>query len=202
MAGTADNFDGTKILIGPGRVYADLAIPGHGGRLIIDPTTRTPDAGQNPDAKHLGFTREGTEVRLNAELERFYGDESTFPLITRPQRETAAISGEILQVTDFDLLEILLPTATRSTISGIDGIHFGDGALNYTSVAIVADLPEDPTRVWVAHLYRALNDQGLAARVTRTQPAGVPFAFQGEAISTRPLGDRVGILFKTMVAGS
>lgn len=203
MAGTADNFNNTTVLIGPGKIYADLAIPGHGGRLIIDAATLTPDAGQNPDARHLGYTREGGEVTVRPEVTRFFGDESPYPLISRVQQEVVAISGEILQVADFDLLEILMPTSTRTTINGIDGIHFGgSGVLNYTSVAIIAPLEEDPTRVWVAQLYRAFNDQGLAARVSRTSLAGSPFAFQGEAISTRPAGDQIGILFKQLAVGS
>jgi hypothetical protein len=203
MPGTADNFDGQKILIGPGKIYADLAVPGPSGRLIVDPATLTPDATQNPDAKHLGYTREGTEVSVRPEVTRFFADESPFPILSRVQQEIVAISGEILQVTDFDVLEILMPTATRSTLPGIDGIHFGgSGVLNYTSVAIIAPLEEDSSRVWVAHLYHAFNDQGLAARVTRTALAGSPFAFQGEAISTRPAGDQLGVLFKTLVAGS
>jgi hypothetical protein len=203
MPGTADNFDGNKVLIGPGKIYADLAVPGAGGRLIVDPSTLSPDANQNPDARHLGYTREGGEVTVRPEFTDFFGDESQFPLITRVQQEVVAITGEILQVTDFDVMEILMPTATRSTISGIDGIHFGGAtALNYTSVAIIAPLVEDATRIWVAHLYEAFNNAGVAARVTRTALAGSPFAFQGRAIGTRAAGDQVGVLFKTDIAGS
>lgn len=202
MAGTPDNFNNQTVLIGPGKAYADLAIPGHGGRLILH-TDGTPDSTQNPDAKHIGYTREGTEVSVRPEITRFFGDESPFPLISRVQQEIVAISGEILQVADFDLLEILMPTATRSTVPGIDGIHFGgSGVLNYTSVAIIAPLEEDPTRYWVAHLYKAFNDQGLAARVSRTSLAGSPFAFQGEAIGTRPAGDQLGALWKQLAVGS
>lgn len=202
MAGTPDNFSNETVLIGPGKAYADLVIPGHQGRLILH-TDGTPDSSQNPDAKHIGYTREGTEVTVRPEVTRFFGDESPFPILSRVQQEVVAISGEILQVADFDLLEILMPTATRSTIPGIDGIHFGgSGVLNYTSVAIIAPLEEDPTRYWVAHLYRAFNDQGLAARVSRTSLAGSPFAFQGEAIGSRPLGDQLGILFKQTAMGS
>lgn len=202
MAGTADNFNNTTVLIGPGKIYADLAIPGHGGRLILH-TDGTPDSAQNPDARHLGYTREGGEVTVRPEITRFFGDESPFPLVSRVQQEVVAISGEILQVADFNLLEILMPTSTRSTISGIDGIHFGgSGVLNYTSVAIISPLEEDPTLFWVAQLYRAFNDQGLAARVSRTSLAGSPFAFQGEAISTRPAGDQIGVMWKQTVMGS
>ena len=203
MAGVTDNFDGTKVLIGPGKIYADLVVPGHGGRLIVDPSTLTPDLTQNPDAVHLGYTREGGEVTVQPQFTDFFGDESQFPLLTRVQQEVVSISGEILQVTDMNVMEILMPTATRSTISGIDGIHFGGAAaLTYTSVAIIAPLVEDATRIWVAHLYEAFNNQGVAARVTRTALAGSPFAFQGRAIGTRPAGDQVGVLFKTNIAGS
>lgn len=203
MPGTNDNFDGTKVLIGPGRIYADLAVPGHNGRLIVDPTTLTPDSGQNPDALHLGYTREGATVTVQPQFTNFFGDESQFPLLTRVQQEVVSITGEILQVTDFNVMEVLMPTATRSTLPGIDGIHFGGAAaLRYTSVAIIAPLVEDPTRIWVAQLYEAFNNQGVAARVTRTALAGSPFAFEGRAIGTRPAGDQVGILFKTEIAGS
>lgn len=203
MAGTADNFDGTKVLIGPGKIYADLAVPGHNGRLIVDPTTLTPDDTQNPDALHLGYTREGGEVTVQPQFTDFFGDESQFPLLTRVQQEVVSISGEILQVTDFNVMEILMPTSTRSALPGVDGIHFGGAtALRYTSVAIIAPLVEDPTRIWVAHLYEAFNNQGVAARISRTTLAGSPFAFQGRAIGTRPAGDQVGVLFKTDIAGS
>lgn len=203
MPGTSDNFDGTKVLIGPGKIYADLAVPGHGGRLIVDPSTLTPDAGQNPDALHLGYTREGGTVTVQPQFTDFFGDESQFPLLTRVQQEVVSITGEILQVTDMNVMEILMPTATRSTLSGVDGIHFGGAtALRYTSVAIIAPLVEDSTRIWVAQLYEAFNNQGVAARISRTTLAGSPFAFQGRAIGTRPAGDQVGVLFKTDIAGS
>lgn len=202
MPGTNDNFNNQTVLIGPGKIYADLAVPGQGGRLILH-TDGTPDQGQNPDARHLGYTREGAEATVRPEITRFFGDESPFPLVSRVQQEVVAISGEILQVADFNLLEILMPTSTRSTINGIDGIHFGgSGILTHTSVAIIAPLEEDPTRYWVAQLYHAFNDQGLAARVSRTSLAGSPFAFQGEAIGTRPAGDQIGVLWKQLAQGS
>ena len=202
MAGTADNFSNTNVVIGPGKAYADLAIPGAGGRLILY-SDGTPDATQNPDAKHIGYTREGTTAQVQPSTVDFFGDESPYPLVTRVQQELVSISGEILQVADFDLLEILMPTSTRSTIPGIDGIHFGGSSiLTYTSVAVICPLEEDSTRYWVAHLYRSFNDQGIAARVSRTSLAGSPFAFQGRPITTRAAGDQLGLLYKQNVVGS
>ena len=202
MPGTADNFSNTNIVIGPGKLYADLAIPGHGGRLILH-TDGTPDATQNPDAKHIGYTLEGTEFSIRPEVTNFFADETSYPIVSRVQQEIAQITGTALQVADFDIEEILNPTATRTTISGIDGIHFGGGlVLTYTCVAIVFPLEEDPTRYGVVQLYKSYNNAGIAARVTRTALAGTPFAFQGIAIGTRPVGDQVGAFWKQNVIGS
>ena len=203
MAGTPDNFNNQTIIIGPGKMYADLAIPGAGGRLILY-SDGTPDATQNPDAKHIGYTREGTTVTANVTLQKFFGDESEYPLVTRKQQEIVSISGELLQPADMDLLEILMASGTRTAISGIDGMHFGSAlsALNYTSVAVIAPLEEDATRFWVAHLYRAVNESGIDLRVTRTNLGGIPFSFTGDQISTRAVGDRLGIIFKQNVVGS
>jgi hypothetical protein len=202
MAGTADNFDNTTVVIGPGKLYADLAVPGAGGRLILY-SDGTPDATQNPDAKHIGYTREGTEFSIVPQVTNFFADESSFPIVSRVQQEVAQITGEALQVADFDLQEILNPTSTRTTIPGIDGVHFGgSNLLTYTCVAVVFPLEEDPTRYGVVQLYKAYNNAGLAARVTRTNLAGVPFAFQGIAIGTRPEGDQVGVFWKQNVVGS
>lgn len=201
--GVADNFDNSQVVIGPGKIYADLAVPAHGGRLILDPADGAPSSSQNPDGKHIGYTREGATIQTQPQVTDYLGDESPYPLVSRVQSEVTSITGEILQVADFDLMEILMPTATRSAISGIDGIHFGgNDRITYTSIAIVAPLEEDPTLFWVAHLYSAFNNQGVAARVSRTALAGSPFAFQGRPISTRPAGDRLGVLFKQRVMGS
>lgn len=202
MAGVPDNFNNSTIVIGPGKMYVDLVVPGHNGRLILE--DGAPSLSQNPDAKHVGYTRSGTRVTANVSLERFFGDESEFPLITRKQQETVAIAGELLQPADMDLLEILMASGTRTTIPGIDGMHFGSAGnqLNSTSLAIVAPLEEDPTRYWVAQLYKAVNEAGIDLQVTRTALGGIPFSFVGEQISTRPAGDRLGIIFKQDVIGS
>ena len=165
MPAAATNLDGTKVQMGPCEIWADLAVPGAGGRLIL--VDGKPDTAQNPDAKHLGYTRQGAEISIVPQITNFFADESSFPIVSRVQQEVVSISGEILQPADMDLMEILLATGTRSTISGIDGVHFGgNDLLNYTSVAVIAPLEEDATRYWVAHLYKAYNNAGLAGRLT------------------------------------
>lgn len=203
MAATPDNFSNQTIVIGPGKLYADLAIPGPGGRLILDPATGTPDSTQNPNAKHIGYTQEGTEAAIRPEVTNFFADETSFPIVSRVQQEVVSISGTFLQVADMDVQEIMNPTATRTTIPGVDGLHFGgSGVIGYTCVAVIFPLEEDPAKYGWVQLYEAFNDQGIAMRVTRTNLAASPFAFQGRAIGTRPLGDQTGAYLKMLAAGS
>ncbi len=204
MGATADNFVAAAVLIGPGKMYVDLG--GGSGewdgaadvRLILH-TDGSPDSTQNPNAKHVGYTEGGTEWLIRPTFQHFTPDESLDPIISRAQAEEKAISGGMWQILDVDLAEAFMPTAVRSDVMGSKGLTFGrsDGGINYTSVAVIAPLESDPTRFAVFHLYKAFNDQGLAAQITKTKPSNSPFAFRGLGISTRANGDRAGRQFVT-----
>lgn len=201
MAGTADNYVVEAVLIGPCKIYADLGTGSgewNGGanvRLILH-TDGSPDSTQNPNAKHIGWTQDGAEWLARPEVLNFTPDESIDPVISRVQAEEKVISGQAWQVGDMDLAEILLPTSTRSDVMGSEGITFGGtGVLSYTSVAVIAPLENAPTRFAVFHLYKAFNDQGLAAQLTSKKPTASPFAFRGLGIGTRAAGDRAGRYF-------
>jgi hypothetical protein len=128
----------------------------------------------------------------------FIPDESLDPVMSRVQDEEKVISASAWQVGDMDLAEILMPTATRSDVMGSKGLTFGgSGVLSYTSVAVIAPLEGDPTRFAVFHLYKAFNDQGLAAQLTSKKPTASPVAFRGQGIGTRAAGDRAGRYFIT-----
>ncbi len=197
MAGTSDRFDSTKVAIGPGKLYAGLAIPGTNGRLILA-SDGTPDAIQNPNALHLGYTEGGTEWKYAHTLTSFPADESNFPIVSRITGEEATISGSLLQVMDFDIATILSPTAVRSNASGTTGMTFGGNTtFSYNSVAVVFPIEgsSSPVVYGVFHLYKAVNDAGLAAQITSKKLGASPFAFKGHAISTRAAGDQVGRAF-------
>lgn len=198
MPGTADNFVVEKIMIGPGKFYADLGggsgqwDGASGVRLILD-DDGSPDSGQNPSAIHFGYTEGGTEWLVKPTFQNFFGDEEVDPLIGRVTEEQKVISGAMLQVLDMDLAEILLPTAVRSDVMGSQGLTFGgSGLITYTSVAVIAPFESDPTRFAVFHLYKAANDAGLAAQITSKKLSGSPFAFRGYGIGTRAAGDKAG----------
>jgi hypothetical protein len=203
MAGTADNYVVEAVLIGPCKIYGDLGTGsgqwdgGAGVRLILH-TDGSPDASQNPNAKPVGWTQDGAEWLVKPNVLNFTPDESLEPVISRVQAEEKVISGSAWEVGDMDLAEILMPTATRSDVMGSKGLTFGgSGVITYTSVAVIAPLEGDPTRFAVFHLYKAFNDQGLAAQLTSKKPTASPFAFRGQAIGTRAAGDRAGRYFIT-----
>lgn len=202
------NFSNTKVAIGPGKLWVDLGGTagawdgGAGIRLLLD-VNGYPQAAQNPNALHVGYTEGGEEMTIKPAKTDFFADESLYPIVSRINQETATITGSALQVMDFDLQEVLNPTATRQTALGADGLTFGgSGVLTYTSVAVIFPLEEDTTRFGVFHLYKAYNDQGLAAKITSKALSAIPFAFQGIAIGERAIGDQVGAFFKLSSVGS
>lgn len=198
MAGTADNFSSTTVAVGPGKLYAGLAIPGAGGRLILH-TDGTPDSTQNPSALHLGYTQDGTEFKTSHTLTGFTPDETNYPIISRVTGEEASISGSLWQIMDFDIAMLLNPMATRSNLAGTQGFTFGGNTtFSYSSVAVIFPIEgsSGPVVYGVFHLYKAVNDQGLAAKVTKTAPGASPFGFKGHTVPTRAVGDQVGRAYR------
>lgn len=200
MAGTADNFVTANVGIGPGKLYIDLGT-GSGAwdkgadiRLILD-DDGSPDSTQNPNARHIGWTDAGSQFSIKPTFTNFFADESPDPIISRVTAQEAIIFGSLLQVMDMDLAEVLNPTATRSDVMGSKGVTFGNATQQYTSVALIWPMEEDPTRFGVVHLYKAFNDQGLAGNITSKDLSKSPYAFRGLAISTRAAADRVGRYF-------
>lgn len=203
MPGTLDNYVVEQVLIGPCKIYADLggaagAWDGAANVRLILHTDGSPDSGQNPNAKHVGWTQDGAEWRAVPNVLNFIPDEEVDPVISRVQAEEKLITGQAWETGDMDLAEILMPTATRSDVMGSKGLTFGGtGVVSYTSVAVIAPLESDPTRFAVFHLYKAFNDQGLAAQLTSKKPTASPFAFRGLGIGSRAAGDRAGRYFIT-----
>lgn len=195
---TADNYSSTTTAIGPGKMYAGLAIPGAGGRLILS-SDGTPDATQNPTAIHIGYTDGGVEFKMSHTLTGFTPDETNFPIISRVTGEEASLSGALWQVLDFDIFTILAPTSTRSNLAGTQGATFGGlTTISYNSVAVIFPIEGSsaPVIYGVFHLYKAVNDQGITSKVTKTAPGSTAFGFKGHTIPTRTAGDQVGRAFR------
>lgn len=199
----ADNFVAAAVLQGKSKLYVDLGggageWDGAAGIRLLLTADGQPLGSQNPNYRHLGYTQEGLEWLVRPAFQGFTPDEELDPIIFTPQTEEKVISGGMWQIADMDLAEALMPTATRSDVGGSKGLTFGGNtSIAYTSVAAIAPLQSDPTRFAVFHLYKAFNDQGLAAQLGKTKVSNSPFAFRGLAISTRTAGDRAGRYFVT-----
>lgn len=203
MAGTADNFVAAAVMLGRSKLYVDLGTgsgqwDGAAGVRLILGADGSPDDGQNPNARHLGYTDTGLEWLMRPTFQQFTPDEELDPVFTLPQAEEKVISGSMWQILDIALAEALMPTAVRSDVMGSQGLTFGGNqTITYTSVAAIAPLQSDPTRFAVFHLYKAFNDQGLAAQLTKTKVSSSPFALRGLGIPERANGDKAGRYFVT-----
>ncbi|HEX7313300.1 MAG TPA: hypothetical protein VF297_05240 [Pyrinomonadaceae bacterium] len=192
MAGTATGWDTLEVIQTQAQIWASLAIPGAGAELTLY-TDGTPDATANPSAKHLGHTAEGASLLVKPSYNEFSVDESPAPFKRNVGGMEIAIAANLVQIEDFDLAELLLPgVATQSAPSGKKKLTFGLKAVTYTSIAIIWPRETDSTKFGAFHIYRAANDEGLAAEFGRTKMAGAPVSFKGHAITSRATADQYG----------
>ena len=196
MAGTATDWNVAAIANTKGQIWANLAIPGAGARITLA-TDGTPDATANPNAKHLGMTREGAAFLVKPKYDQYYADEFVAPIKTNLTEQEMMITAELLQVTDTALLELLTPgVGTKSTGTGYEQVTFGQRALAYTSVAVIFPTEADPTKFAVFHLYKAMNEGGIDMKVGRKQLTGLPVSFRGYDITSRATADLSGSFWK------
>lgn len=209
MAGTADNWLSTRIALGPGKLYGNLGGVnnqewqlGATARLLLH-SDGTPDSTQNPFAVHLGMTEGGEEWSVKPTKTDFFADEFTNPIASRITAEEGSISGSLLQISDMAVQAIMNPTATRSDLTGTEGLTFGGlGTITYRSFAIIWPV-EGSTTLWqVFHIYKGYNDQGLAAQITTKKLGSSPFAIRGYAITTRTAGDQLARFYRQVSGGS
>lgn len=202
MPGSTLNWNVNAIAKGPGKLWAGLAVPAVGSKLKLH-TDGTPDSTQNPNAKHLGMTEAGSQFLEKPTVQDFFADEFLDPILSSQTATELAISGNLLQVADFDLLEILTIAGTRADGAGYDMLTYGGKSIiEYESVAVIFPLQSNPALFGVFHLYKAVNDQGMAVEIGAKKLGSTPFAFKGKAITSRPAGDTTGAYWIQESVGS
>lgn len=199
---TPVNWSVAAVALGPGQLWTKLSVPGAGGKLTVD-SDGTPDETENPEALHVGMTDAGSQFIVKPTFTDFFADEFQDPIIKRLTAMEMSITGNWLQVMDMDIAETMTPGAVRADGPGYERLTFGGQvAFNYYSTALIFPLEDDPTKFGVFHLYKAINDPGLAVDVGAKKLGKPPFAFKGVSITSRAVGDTTGAFWKQLSVGS
>jgi hypothetical protein len=194
MAATADNYRQTDFHLGAGRLYGSVGVPANDARLAI--TTLTPDSASG--AVHLGATKAGSIVTVTETLNDFSVDEFPDPVITNLEQTGMMIEGELAGVLDLTLMEDLSQAGTYATAAGYKQLTIGRKTLTYQGVCIIAPRLDDPTKIVIAHIYKAVNKAGMKINFARKEQAFTPFQFVGYAITTRDADDTLGNIWHTI----
>jgi hypothetical protein len=195
MPGTATNQVVTNIFKGPGKLWANLAIPAVGSDLVLH-SDGTPESVANPNAIQVGLTKAGTTVTVKYSQIASEADELAAPYRRLIDVEEMAFEGEWLQLLDEVILKIMMPNATYSAPSGKK--RFAVGGLSAIpsaarpSIALITPRYDDPTKFIVAHMFEGLNTAGLEALITRKQDASSKFKFEAQSIPSRAAGEQIG----------
>lgn len=191
MAGTAKNLDGTKILLGPCSLWANVAVPAGGARMTIH-TDGTPESVANPNAKHLGMTVGGGTFTVKPNIQNFESDELTSPHLSKIISEDVMIEAELIMLADLtDILQYVWPGGNYSTASGYKQITGGGTeAITFYSFALICPTVADATKFHVIQLYKAFNQSGINATATRKDQGKMPLQLKGHSIATRTAGDQ------------
>lgn len=193
MPATTRRNDATKITLGAGDLWANVAVPVAAARLTLF-TDGSPDSVANPLAKHLGHTAEGTTIVANVTKTDYFVDETPYPVKQSIDSSTAEMTGNLVQVMDEEVMQVLMAGfGTYSTAAGYKQITLGNKpTLAYTSIAFIVPTPMDPTKFFVFQLYDALNTAGLNLQFGSKVRGQTPFTFSGRALTARAAADQMG----------
>lgn len=190
-------FDILKTQRNPGKIWFGLAIPTVGTYLTIG-ADGTPDATQNPNAKLVGLTDQGSVIGVSKTFTEEYYDEFKYPLERNLDQIGATIKCDAAQVLDEDLLDLAtVGVGTNTVATGKKAWTLGEGVLSFTSVAVIAPTKGDPTKFVVFHLYKAYNNAPFDMPISRQTRAKLSLEFVSVAIPTRAAVDTNGVLYYT-----
>lgn len=197
MAGTATNWRTNNIALNAGQLWGSLAIPGAAARITLA-TDGTPDASANATAFHYGATKAGSKVTIKSAQTKFYVDEFRGPIVTNIDQVDMTIAGEVVGVTDMDLMTALLPGVGTyaTTASTFKEIRIGIKAITYQSFALIFPLIEDVTKFGIVNIYSGLNDTGVEWTQSRKELGFTPFNINGYEITSRAATDTLGNYWK------
>ncbi len=197
MAGTSNNFRLTGRVLGPGIVWAGLPVPSTSARLTLATVDSdgfiTPDATANPSAYALGATKDGVICSAKATRNKFFADEINGAIDSKIQQVEMMMKCNLYGLTDEKISALVTAGfGTYSTSSGYKQNTIGYVADSFTGIALIAPIRDEPTKVFVWHMYKAICISGVEINVNKNDLAASPTEFEGYAISTRTPADMMG----------
>jgi hypothetical protein len=123
----------------------------------------------------------------------FFVDEILPPIDTKLQQVEMSIKASLHGIADEVITGLVLAGfGTYTTAAGYKQNTIGYATDAFTGIALIAPMREDPTKVLIFHLYKAINDSGLEFGVTKTALGASEAMFKGYAITTRATSDQIG----------
>lgn len=195
--GIANNFRVSSRVLGPGIIWAGLAIPAAGARLTLATVDSdglyTPLASENPSAYALGATKDGAVASAKSASQDYFVDEILAPVDRKLQSVEMMIKASLVGLTDEKVTQLLMMGfGTYSTSAGYKQNQIGFASDTFTSMALIAPLREDPTKTLVFHMYKAIAEGGIEIATNHKDMAASPTTFKGYAITTRATTDQIG----------
>lgn len=184
------NFSPNKTAQGPGLIWYNVATPASGARMTLTADGR-PDPTENPNAKHIGYTKSGASFEVSKSVTKLYADEEPNPIQQTIDESNATITADIMLVDDFDVLQLVTRgIGTRVTgVAGVESITGGISAEATTGIAVIFPTKADPTKFAVFHLYAAQNEGGFATALARKDLSASSVTFTGQPVAGRPATD-------------
>lgn len=196
MPGTAKSYNSAMVARGPGDVWIEIAVPAAAGTITLH-TDGTPESVANPNAKHIGMFKTGTECEINAEIQERTSDNLATPYAVSLLSAAGTIKGDWLQILDTILVEKLSLGGTRITATGKEIVQFGSlSSVTYTPAAVIWALAEDATKFALFQLYKAYNAAGWKATLNRNEDGASDLELTGVAITSRATADQVAQIYK------
>jgi hypothetical protein len=200
MAGLPLAFSSGLVQLGKGHVWWNPELPATGLRPTLTAAadgTLTPDGTLSAGAIHIGYTAAGAKATYKPNFQDFEADESTAPVISALIGEPTSITGVWWQLLDMVTMSKMI-ASNYSTASGYAQNTFGGkGSLSTAPIIMIAPLYADPTKIVAIQLYKALNVAGFEFQFGSKEVSASPFEFRAQDVTTRPIGDRIGIMWKT-----
>lgn len=197
-AGTV-SFDKTKTLWNPGYLYMNCAVPATGSivTVVLDANgIPTPDAAENPNHKHVGYTDKGVKASYKFTKADAMDDEHTTPHDSKIVTEALTFAGAWKQLLDDALLSTISVGGTSASITGGKLVKFGGlDTLTGSCIVLLTPKKSDPTKIIQVVMYSGYNTEGIEFTTTKEGEQASPFSFGAFSIPTRPKGDQLGYIY-------